>query len=146
MILKLFLVQFVLLYLAGLTFIGGRNGIIGAAIVLSLLNYIVKYTHGFIFWQLIIAIYALTGLLINGWLNTRTNHLRLVKVSVGSIASLLTSGLLMPIIPAFLAWSVLLGIPLGFTYREIGKPVMIHMIFRFIFSGGWIIIGNILIN
>jgi hypothetical protein len=87
---------------------------------------------------------SLLGGIVNYLLNKKTDKLRLVKVLTGSAVSLLSWGLFTPLIPGLFIWSILVGLPLVFSYRNIPKAFYLQLIFKFIFSTGWIIIGNIL--
>ena len=140
---KLLGLELLLLYLAGLTFFAGIKGIWISGIIISILNYIFNYS-GFWNWQLIIILLVLLGTLINLLLDRKTEQLRIVKVATGSALSLLTAPVFFSFIPAFLIWTLLIGIPLGFTYRKITKYVYLQIVLRFLFALGWIIIGNMI--
>ena len=139
--LKLLVLQILLLYLAGLSFFIGIKGIWISGLIISVLNY--SFNHAsFWHWELIIALFVLVGTAINLLLDRKTKQLRVVKVTTGSIISLLTAPIFFSFVPAFLIWTVLIGIPLGFTYRQISKYVYLQIFFRILFALGWIIIGN----
>ncbi|NLI93626.1 MAG: hypothetical protein GX434_15970 [Peptococcaceae bacterium] len=144
MFLKLLLLEFVLLSIAGFSLFGRNKGMILSTILVSLINYLINSPASFWFWEIIIMTYGILGILINSSFNHKTRHLRVVKVSAGSVAALLASGLFLPFFPALIAWTVGIGIPLIFTYREIPRSLFLQIIFKFIFSTGWLIIGNIL--
>lgn len=148
MIIKLVVWQAILLYLAGISLFGGTKGILGAGIILSFLNLYVNYSSSSVifFWQIIIIIYTLTGIIINYLFNRSTENLRILKVSAASFSSLLNAGIFFSFIPALFIWTVLIAIPLIFNYKSIPKSLFWQVFFKFIFSLGWIIIGNIFYN
>ncbi|KUO66991.1 MAG: hypothetical protein APF84_17515 [Gracilibacter sp. BRH_c7a] len=141
--LKLIGLELLLLYVAGLSFFAGIKGILISGIFVSILNFIFNYQN-FWSWQLIIILMVMIGSLINYLLDKKTHELRIIKVTAGSIVSLFTAPIFFSIVPAFLIWIVIIGIPLGFTYRNITKFVYLQILFRFIFGFGWIIIGNVI--
>lgn len=148
MFVKLVVWQAILLYLAGMSFFGGTKGIFSAGIILSLLNLYVNYSNSSVvfFWQIIIIIYTLAGIVVNHLFNRSTDNLRVLNVSAASFTSLLNAGIFFSFIPALIIWAVLIAIPLTFNYRSIPKSLFWQVFFKFIFSLGWIIIGNILYN
>jgi hypothetical protein len=131
---------------AGASFLWGTKGNITGFLLLSALNAFRYYYQADIFWlwEIMIAFYSLLGGIVNYLLNKKTDKLRLVKVLTGSAVSLLSWGLFTPLIPGLFIWSILVGLPLVFSYRNIPKAFYLQLIFKFIFSTGWIIIGNIL--
>lgn len=133
--------ELLLLYIAGISFFAGVKGTLISGLLISILNYMLNYSN-FWDWQLIIILIVLIGILVNLLLDKKTDQLRVVKVTTGSIASLFTAPIFFSLIPAFLIWVVLIGIPLGFTYRNISKYLYLQIFFRFIFALGWIIMGN----
>jgi hypothetical protein len=142
--LEYLVVEFVFISMGGISLFAGNKGILIAGLTATVLNVLVNSPADIIFWEPFVVSYCLVGLLINTVLNRRTDRLRVIKVSGGSGAALFASGLFFPMIAGFLAWLLILGIPLAFTYRETPKSVTIQIIFKFIFSTGWLIIGNIL--
>ncbi|RNC29708.1 MAG: hypothetical protein AWM53_00325 [Candidatus Dichloromethanomonas elyunquensis] len=144
MFLKLLLLEFFLVSMAGLSLFGGSKGIMMSGIMISAVNLIGNFHSNFWFWESIIILYSVFGFTLNNFLNHKTDQMRVVKVTAGSVAALLAAGLLIPFIPGFIAWTLGIGIPLVFTYREIPKALYLQIIFKFIFSIGWLIIGNIL--
>jgi len=125
----------------------GNKGILFSWLLLSAINvyhHRVSIINTLIMWELIISAWVIVGLVINYYLNKKTNHLRLLKITSGSAASLLAAGIFMPLIPGMILWLMLAGIPFFFTYRKIPAAFYQQIIFKFIFSTGWIIIGNIL--
>lgn len=138
------LLEFFLLSAAGFTLLWNDKGIILSWGVLTAINLLHNYPYEFWYWEIIISLMALTGIALNYLLNKKTHHFRVLKVSTASAVSLLASGLVLPLFPAFLFWSFFLAVPLLFTYRTIPRAVYLQIIFKFIFSMGWIIIGNIL--
>lgn len=141
--LKLLGLELLLLYVAGLSFFAGVKGALISGIIISILNFILNDSN-FWDWQLIIILMVLVGILVNLVLDKKTDQLRVVKVTTGSITSLLTAPIFFSLAPALLIWVILIGIPLGFTYRNISKFLYIQILFRFIFALGWIIMGNIM--
>jgi len=132
---------------AGFSLIGKSKGLAAGGLILSAINLFAYYTagdwHALWFWQTVIVVYTVGGLLGNYFLNKKTAELRFLKVTAGSAVSVLSLGVFFPLIPAALIWGILAGLPLIFTYREVPKAFYLQIIFKFIFSCGWIIIGNI---
>ncbi len=139
--LKLLVLQMILLYLAGLSLFTGIKGVWVSGFMISIMNYIFNHSN-FWSWQLIIVLVVFFGTAINLVLNKKTEQLRVVKLTTGSMISFLTAPIFFSFVPAFLIWTALIGLPLGFTYRKISKYVYLQIIIRFIFALGWIIIGN----
>lgn len=144
LLLEYIILEFLLLAVSGLPLLWGNKGIILAGLVVTALNYHGNTSLEFWYWEQIIAIYLLLGLITNLVLNRKTENLRVVKVSGATLTSLLISPLFLPFFLGLAAWLLLIAIPLAFTYREIPKSVYLQIIFKFIFSAGWLIIGNIL--
>ncbi|NLM20807.1 MAG: hypothetical protein GX207_03565 [Peptococcaceae bacterium] len=146
MLLEFIILEFVLIIAAGTGFLWGAKGIITGAVLVSALNIFQNYflVNEFWLWQIIIVGYAVLGLMMNYFFNKRTDELRLVKVTAGSAVSVLAWSIFMPIIPGLLIWALFIGMPLLFTYRNIPGVFYAQLIFKFIFSTGWLIIGNIL--
>lgn len=142
MFLQYLLLEFILISLAGLSF-WGNKGILISGLILSALN-IFHHYPAFWNWEIIILGFVVSGIIVNFIFNKKTAHLRILKVSAGSVASLVASGLYLPLIPGFIAWTFTIALPILFTYREVPKALYLQIIFKFIFSLGWIIIGNIL--
>ena len=138
--LKLLALQFILLYIAGWSFFAGTKAIFVSGIILSLLNY--SYNQNFGLWQLIIMLFVLMGILVNLLLDKKTDKLRVVEVTTGSLVSLLTAPIFFSFLPAFLLWAIAIGIPLGFTYRNISKYVYLQIFIRLVYAIGVIVIGN----
>jgi len=144
--LEYLVLEFLLIVAAGSSLFGVTIGIISSWLLLSVINIVHNYYafQGIYFWELIISVYSLCGWTINYLLNRKTRNLRLVKVTAGSAVSVLAFGVFLPLIPGLIIWTLIVGIPLAFTYREIPKAFYLQLIFKFIFCSGWIIIGNIL--
>lgn len=141
---ELILLELMLILAAGLSLIWGYKGMLISWMLISLINYGYNHPEGFWFWEGLISSYTFLGVLINTYLGTITKNLRVLKVTAGSGGALITTAIFLPLFPAFLLWTVFLGIPLIFTYREISKAVPLQIFFKFIFSAGWLMIGNIL--
>lgn len=144
MFLQYLLLEFILISVAGLSCFWGNKGILTAGLILSTINIYYKYPSTFWQWEMIILGYLAVGIIGNLIFNRKTDHLRVLKVSAGSVAALFSSGLFLPLIPGFIAWTFTIALPLLFTYRQIPKTLYLQIIFKFIFSTGWLIIGNIL--
>jgi len=138
------IVEFILISVAGFSLIWGNKGIVVAGVVITLLNFSGNNLSDFWYWEKIMGLYWIFGITCNYLLNRKTQHLRVIKVSIGTMASLFTSGLFVPFLAGLIAWVFMIVIPLAFTYREIPKSLYLQIIFKFIFSTGWLIIGNIL--
>jgi len=146
MLLQLIVLELILLMVAGANILWGAKGILAGLIIVSAINcyYNCLLENEFLFWQIIITLYVLIGLFLNYYLNKKTDQLRLVKVVTGSAVSGLAWSIFLPLIPGLLIWAFLIGIPLVFTYRKIPLFFYVQLFFKFIFSTGWLIIGNIL--
>jgi hypothetical protein len=144
MFFQLLLVEIFLIAAAGFALGGGNKGILIAGIIISVINLLGNNFPDFWFWEIILLLYCLSGVWVNFLLNRKTEQLRMVKVSAGSAAALLASGLFLPFWPGLFAWTLGIGVPLFFSYREVPKAFYLQIIFKFIFSAGWLMIGNIL--
>ncbi|UWG95635.1 hypothetical protein LPY66_11980 [Dehalobacter sp. DCM] len=136
--------EMVLLCAAGSSLIWNTLGIVLSGVILSCVHFVINPAESFWLWEAIIITYMGLGLAINALLNRYTHNFRLLKVVSGSGVPLVVLGVFVPLLPAALLWSFFVGIPLLFTYRSVSKFVLLQLIFRFIFSAGWLIIGNIL--
>ena len=110
----------------------GTKGIFFSALILTAINYFHSIPSSFWFWELLIISFALFGIIINIFFDYKTQHLRVVKVYIGSTASLLTAGVFLTLIPAFALWSFLIGLPLIFTYRQMPRTLYSQILFKFI--------------
>ena len=146
MLLEFIILEFILILVAGACFLCGAKGILTALVLVSALNIFHNYflVNEFWLWQIIIVAYTVFGFLLNYFFNKRTDELRVVKVAAGSAVSVLAWSIFMPLIPGLVIWAFLIGMPLVFTYRNIPGVFYAQLIFKFIFSTGWLIIGNIL--
>ncbi|MGI6449761.1 MAG: hypothetical protein ACOX3R_05510 [Desulfitobacteriia bacterium] len=133
-----------LIVAGGASLFWGTKGVFLAAIILTIINYYHNYLEDFWHWEPIIIFIGLVGIILNYFLDKKTQQLRIIKVSMVSAASLLAAGAILPLIPAFLLWSLIIGLPLLFTYRQIPRALYLQVIFKFIFFCGWLIIGNII--
>ena len=138
------MLEALLMVAGGASLLWGTKGIFLSVLILTTINYYHNYYLDFWYWELIIIIIGLAGIILNSFLNRQTQNLRVLKVSMSSAASLFAAGVIFPLLPAFLLWSFLIGLPLIFNYRQIPPALRLHIIFKFIFFCGWIIIGNIL--
>lgn len=143
MIWQYILAEMIFLWAAGFSFFGGK-GLIGAFVCATAVNFWRNGAFFFLGWEVILVIYLFLGLGINYFFNRKTDGLRVVKVAAGSGSALLVAGMILPVIPAFMCWALVIGLPLLFTRRKLPKAVWLQIIFQFIFSAGWLIIGNIL--
>ena len=139
LVLELFLIA-----ATGFSFIWGYKGIFISSVLVTTVNIFNNYLFDYLFWEVIIFTYAFIGVAIKFFLDRKTNNLRVVKVTAGSAASLFFSGIFLPLILGMVIWSLLIGIPLTFSYRDMPSSAFLQIIFKFIFCSGWIIIGNIL--
>lgn len=142
--LKLLALEIALVCAAGSSLLSNYVGVVFSGVILSTVNFILNPVEGFWFWEVMLILYTGLGLTVNALLNCKTDDFRLMKVISGSGTSLIVLGIFLPLIPAALLWMIFVGIPLVFTYRNVSRFVLLQLIFRFIFSFGWIIIGNIL--
>ncbi len=140
------LLELFLISVAGLSLFWGSKGIYFSLGIISIINFLANanYRYGFWFWEIIILLFAFFGLIIYFIFDKRTHQLGIIKVTTGSATTLLIFGVFLPLLPAFTLWSLIIGIPLVFASREISREQYRQLIFKFIFSTGWIIIGNML--
>lgn len=142
--LKLLALEIVLVCAAGSSLIWNYIGVFFSGVIVSAINLVINPAQDFWFWESVIILYMALGLAANALLNRQTHDFRLIKVISGSGSSFIVLGIFIPFIPAALLWAIFIGIPLIFSYRSVSRFVVIQLFFRFIFSFGWLIIGNIL--
>jgi len=145
---KLFLeyliLEFFLLVAFGVSLFARYKGMLFSALILSGINFINNTASNFWYWQIFIILFCILGVVLNRFFDRRNGDVRLLNITAGSSALLLGSLIVIPLIPGIVLWAVLIGLPLFFSISNIPKTVFIQLIFKFIFSTGWIIIGNIL--
>lgn len=146
MFLEYLFLEIFLIFVAGLSLFWGKKGMYFSLGIISIINFIanINYLDSFWFWEIIILLFAFFGIIMSLIFDKKTNRLRMIKVTIGSMSTFIFFGILLPLLPALTLWSLFIGIPLLFTYRKIPKYLYPQIIFKFIFSSGWIIIGNIL--
>lgn len=148
MFLEYVILELILVIIAGSSLVGEWKGVLFSGLLMSVLNTVYNYFVPGVFWtwQGLIFIYLLLVLAVNSYLNRKTGNLRLIKVVSGSAVSLTSLILFLPLLPGLFIWMIFIGLPLTFNYRKIPVSFFAQIIFKFIFSLGWIIIGNILYN
>lgn len=140
----LIIMELSLLYAAGISFFGGTRGIIGSAVLLSVINKLLHNIPDFTFWEIVIFCELILGISANYFIEKKTNLHQIFNISFGALSSIIIIGIFISLIPAFFIWLFLIGIPIIFTYKNPPiKWLYFHTLAKFILSLSWIIIGNI---
>ncbi|NLP43936.1 MAG: hypothetical protein GX351_04865 [Peptococcaceae bacterium] len=142
--LEYLVLEFFLLIAFGASLLTQFQGIIFSSLILSVINYMNNVSSNFWYWEFLIIMFCIIGLILNYFFDRSNREFRLITITAGSSTILLGSLLVIPLIPGIVLWAAFIGLPIIFGIGNIPKTVLFQLIFKFIFSTGWIIIGNIL--
>ncbi len=129
---------------AGLTCFGGIRGMILAAGLISVMNFMTHEMADFWKWEVILILGFIVGILVLIWLNYKARRVELVSGLVGGLFSLVLFGAFITPILALAIWALVIGT--GILPRKSHDKAFwgfAPSIWRAILGVGWIIFGNI---
>ncbi|MHB8125150.1 MAG: hypothetical protein ACYDEJ_05800 [Desulfitobacteriaceae bacterium] len=142
-LLGMILFEGLLIAAAGITFVSGVWGMIIAAGLVSVINFMTHEMVDFWKWEALLILGLTIGILVLSGLNYKARRVKTVYGLVGGILSLVTFGAFITPVLALVLWVLVIGTGLiPATSRNKLFWGFASSIWRAILGLGWIIFGN----
>lgn len=141
------LVEGLLVWAGGLTFFGGRRGVLASTVVVSIVNVLLNPGAAFWSWEIVLLLGSAAGIILLYFVRHKIQKQGVVNGFTGGLLSLMLFGIFFTPLMGLLVWAMIVGT--GLIPKMKRKQViwsLVPTLCRIILSLGWILLGNFMIS